>query len=283
MIYIGVTGWGDHDDLYPPGVKSNEKLSIYSSHFPVVEVDSSFYAVQPIRNYEKWANETPEGFQFVVKAYQGMTGHQRSEVPFETRDDMFHAFKESIVPLQRSGKLAMVLFQFPPWFDVNKDNVNILRDCKQRMGDIPCAVEFRHQSWYHEAFREKTLSFLEEQGYIHSICDEPQAGDGSIPIVMETISNKDVLVRLHGRNVNGWRNPGNNQKWREVRYLYDYDKEELMEWKERIEKLRKECKNVTILFNNNSGGHASGNAKEMIRMLDIEYSNLNPRQLDLFD
>lgn len=283
MIYIGVTGWGDHDDLYPPGVKSNEKLSIYSSHFPVVEVDSSFYAVQPIRNYEKWANETPEGFQFVVKAYQGMTGHERGEIPFETRDDMFTAFKESIVPLQRSGKLAMVLFQFPPWFDVNKDNVNILRDCKERMGDIPCAVEFRHQSWYHEAFREKTLSFLEEQGYIHSICDEPQAGEGSIPIVMETISNKEVLVRLHGRNVNGWRNPGNNQKWREVRYLYDYDKEELVEWKDRIEKLRKECKNVTILFNNNSGGHASGNAKEMIRMLDIEYTNLNPRQLDLFD
>ncbi|MCA0986657.1 DUF72 domain-containing protein [Guptibacillus algicola] len=283
MIYIGVTGWGDHDDLYPPGVKSNEKLSIYSSHFPVVEVDSSFYAVQPIRNYEKWANETPEGFQFVVKAYQGMTGHERGEIPFETRDDMFTAFKESIVPLQRSGKLAMVLFQFPPWFDVNKDNVNILRDCKERMGDIPCAVEFRNQSWYHEAFREKTLSFLEEQGYIHSICDEPQAGEGSIPIVMETISNKDVLVRLHGRNVNGWRNPGNSQKWREVRYLYDYDKEELEEWKDRIEKLRKECKNVTILFNNNSGGHASGNAKEMIRMLDIEYTNLNPRQLDLFD
>ncbi|WP_270180620.1 DUF72 domain-containing protein [Alkalihalobacillus sp. CinArs1] len=283
MIYIGVTGWGDHDDLYPPGVKSNEKLSIYSSHFPVVEVDSSFYAVQPIRNYEKWASETPEGFQFVVKAYQGMTGHERGEIPFETRDAMFKAFKESIVPLQRSGKLAMVLFQFPPWFDVNKDNVNLLRDCKERMGDIPCAVEFRHQSWYHEAFREKTLSFLEEQGYIHSICDEPQAGEGSIPIVMETISNDDVLVRLHGRNVNGWRNPGNNQKWREVRYLYEYDNNELKEWKERIEQLRKECKNVYILFNNNSGGHASGNAKEMIRMLDIEYTNLNPRQLDLFD
>lgn len=283
MIYIGVTGWGDHDDLYPPGVKSNEKLSIYSSHFPVVEVDSSFYAVQPVKNYEKWANETPENFKFVVKAYQGMTGHERGELPFETRDEMFQAFKESIAPLQRDGKLAMVLFQFPPWFDVNKDNVNILRDCKQRMGEIPCAVEFRHQSWYHEAFRDKTLSFLEEQGFIHTICDEPQAGEGSVPIVMETISHNEVLVRLHGRNVNGWRNPGNRQKWREVRYLYEYSNEELLEWKERIEKLRKECKNVYILFNNNSGGHAAGNAKDMIRMLEIEYTNLNPRQLDLFD
>ena len=52
MIYIGVTGWGDHDDLYPPGVKSNEKLSIYGSHFPTVEVDSSFYAVQRQRTFK---------------------------------------------------------------------------------------------------------------------------------------------------------------------------------------------------------------------------------------
>ncbi|WP_394171773.1 DUF72 domain-containing protein [Guptibacillus hwajinpoensis] len=283
MIYIGVTGWGDHDDLYPPDVKSNEKLSLYASHFPIVEVDSSFYAVQPTRNFQKWADETPEDFRFVVKAYQGMTGHQRGDVPFETREEMFQAFINSLGPIQKAGKLSMVLFQFPPWFDVNKENVDILRDCKQRMGDIPCAVEFRHQSWYHEAFRDKTLHFLEEQGYIHTICDEPQAGEGSVPLVMETVQSKQVLVRLHGRNVNGWTNPGNRHNWRDVRYLYDYNEEELMEWKERIHQLANECEHVSILFNNNSGGHASGNAKKMIQMLDIEYTNLNPKQLDLFE
>lgn len=283
MIYIGVTGWGDHDDLYPPDVRSNEKLSLYASHFPIVEVDSSFYAVQPTRNYQKWADETPEDFRFVVKAYQGMTGHQRGDVPFETREEMFQAFINSLAPIQKAGKLSMVLFQFPPWFDVNKENVDILRDCKQRMGNIPCAVEFRHQSWYHDAFRDKTLHFLEEQGYIHTICDEPQAGDGSVPLVMETIHSEQVLVRLHGRNVNGWTNPGNRHNWRDVRYLYDYNEEELMEWKERIHQLANECEHVSILFNNNSGGHASGNAKKMIQMLDIEYTNLNPKQLDFFE
>ena len=95
MIYIGVTGWGDHDTLYPSTIKPKDKLAEYSSHFPVVEVDASFYAVQPIRNAEKWVKETPDSFKFIVKAYQGMTGHQRGDIPFESKKDMFHAFKDS--------------------------------------------------------------------------------------------------------------------------------------------------------------------------------------------
>ena len=34
---------------YPDGIKAKDKLAEYSSHFPVVEVDTSFYAVQPVR------------------------------------------------------------------------------------------------------------------------------------------------------------------------------------------------------------------------------------------
>src|SRR3954471_11715419 len=110
MIYIGVTGWGDHDSLYPVQIKSKNKLSEYSSHFLVVEVDASFYAVQPVSNASKWVRETPEDFRFVVKAYQGMTGHQRSDTPFKTRAEMFQAFKDSLKPYQDANKLAMVLF-----------------------------------------------------------------------------------------------------------------------------------------------------------------------------
>lgn len=42
MIYIGLTGWGDHDSLYTDDIKARDKLSEYSSHFPVVEVDATF-------------------------------------------------------------------------------------------------------------------------------------------------------------------------------------------------------------------------------------------------
>ncbi|MDQ0155295.1 DUF72 domain-containing protein [Robertmurraya andreesenii] len=281
MIYIGLTGWGDHDSLYRSDTPSHAKLREYAAYFPTVEVDTSFYAVQPKKNAEKWIRDTPEGFQFIVKAYQGMTGHQRGDIPFENRKEMFSAFKDSLEPYIKSKKLAMVLFQFPPWFDCKKENVQYLRWCKAAMGEIPCALEFRHQSWFMPAFYEKTLQFMKEEGWIHSICDEPQAGAGSIPTVLKPTNNEKVLVRFHGRNVHGWQKK-TGVNWREVRYLYRYNKDELMEWVTRVNELQKECKDVYVVFNNNSGGDAADNGRQFIDLLNIEYTNLAPRQLDLF-
>ncbi|RCK12612.1 DUF72 domain-containing protein [Bacillus licheniformis] len=82
---------GDHDSLYPPKTSSQNKLIHYSSHFPIVELDASFYAIQPERNNEKWVKETPETFQFIVKAYQGMTGHQFQLYPFSEESPLKEA------------------------------------------------------------------------------------------------------------------------------------------------------------------------------------------------
>ncbi|MEY9216581.1 uncharacterized protein YecE (DUF72 family) [Bacillus subtilis] len=46
--------------------------------------------------------------------------------------------------------------------------------------------------------------------------------------------------------------------------------------------MQQQCKDVFVLFNNNSGGDAADNGKQMLELLDIEYSGLAPRQLDLF-
>lgn len=283
MIYIGLTGWGDHHSLYPAHMKSKDKLAEYGGRFPVVEVDASFYAVQPVRNASKWVNETPENFRFVVKAYQGMTGHQRGDIPFETRTGMFQAFKDSLKPYLDANKLAMVLFQFPPWFECRKKNVSYLRYCKKMMGDIPIALELRNQTWFSDRYRANTLSFMKQAGWIHAIADEPQAGDGSIPIVPVATDANMTLIRMHGRNFYGWNKPnGPNTNWRKVRYLYKYNQAELLEWKKRINKLRADTKDIIILFNNNSGGDAADNAKELQEMLGIEYEGLSPKQLDLF-
>lgn len=283
MIYIGVTGWRDHHSLYPAHLKAKDKLSEYSGHFPVVEIDSSFYAVQSIQNATKWVNDTSEIFRFVVKAYRGMTGHQQGVEPFETRDKMFQAFKESLKPYQAAGKLAAVLFQFPPWFDCQKKNVNYLRYCKQMMGNIPVTLELRNQSWFSDKYRSNTLSFMKEQDWIHTVVDEPQAGDGSIPTVPVVTNSDMTIIRMHGRNFHGWNKPNSaDTNWREVRYLYKYNKEELMEWKQIITDLAKGSQDVIVLFNNNSGGDAVGNAKELQGLLGITYKGLSPRQLNLF-
>jgi len=241
------------------------------------------FAVQPIRNTSKWVRETPDNFRFVVKTYQGMTGHQRAELPFESRTEMFQAFKDSLRPFQQANKLAMVLFQFPPWFDCRKENVNYLRYCKRMMGKVPVALEFRHQSWFSEVYRAGTLAFMKQEGWIHAIADEPQAGEGSIPIVPVATNSDKTLIRLHGRNFYGWTKPKNaDTNWRDVRYLYKYNQRELLEWKERVLELEKHSKDIYVLFNNNSGGDAAGNAKEFQSMLGIEYEGLAPKQLGLF-
>lgn len=281
MIYIGLAGWGDHDSLYPAGIKSSDKLAEYSSHFPVVEVDTSFYAIQPVRNVEKWINDTPETFRFIVKAYQGMTRHKRKDLPFQTVGEMFQAFKESIKPYQESKKLVAVLFQFPPWFECNKENVAYIRYCKKVMGDIPVALEFRNQSWFSSSYREGTLSFMKNEGWIHSIADEPQAGEGSVPFVPVPTDRDMAIVRMHGRNVQGW-NKQKNMNWREVRFLYKYSPEELLRLKKVIQKLENETKDVYVIFNNNSGGDAADNAKEFQEILGVEYEGLASKQLGLF-
>lgn len=281
MIYIGVTGWGDHDSLYPVRIAPRDKLKEYAAHFPIVEVDTAFYAIQPQRNAEKWVAETPNNFHFIVKAYQGMTGHQRGDIPFDTKEEMFAAFKESLQPYLDKKKLGMVLFQFPPWFDCKRENIEYLRWVKKEMGEIPCALEFRHQSWFVEPLRQKTINFMKQEKWIHTVCDEPQSGQGSVPIVLEVTSQHKALIRFHGRNVHGWQKR-TDENWREVRYLYRYNQEELLEWVNYLRGLQEKCEDVFVLFNNNSGGDAADNAKEMIRLLNIEYEGLAPRQLDLF-
>ncbi|WP_416826784.1 DUF72 domain-containing protein [Ectobacillus polymachus] len=281
MINIGLTGWGDHDSLYRDLRSSKMKLQTYSNHFPVVEIDSSFYAIQPERNYKKWIEETPDHFRFVVKAYQGMTGHMRGDIPFTNVDEMFETFKQSIEILEKSGKLTTVLFQYPPWFDCQTKHVDMLLYTKEKMKGIPSAIEFRNETWFMPEYMQQTLSYLKHAKWMHTICDEPQTETGSIPIVLEATHSDVTLIRLHGRNVHGWLR-GNRENWRAVRCLYRYSEEQLKDWAAHIENLQKHSKEIVVLFNNNSGGDAADNAKQLMRLLHLSYEAHSTLQMKLF-
>ena len=78
----------------------------------------------------------------------------------------------------------MILVQFPPWFDCTKENVEEIRFVCAKLDGFDIAVEFRHQSWYSPKYHATGhLSFLKGLNVIHSVCDEPQAGQGSIPLI----------------------------------------------------------------------------------------------------
>ncbi|GEK33838.1 DUF72 domain-containing protein [Kurthia sibirica] len=281
MIQIGLTGWGDHPAAYSKTTKSSDKLFDYSGHFPIVELDTSFYAIPSEANIKKWIKNTPDGFTFVMKAYQGMTGHLRENLPYTTKTEMFDAFKVAADIFYDQKRLAMILVQFPPWFDCQYKNVQYIRYVKEQLEKYPIAIEFRNRTWFNEQFKAGTLGLLKELNITNTVCDEPQIGEGSIPLVAE-VTTKSALVRIHGRNVHGWRNPGNAEQWRKVRFLYNYNDEELLELKEVVEMLQKSADHVYVLFNNNSDYDAFPNAKELKRMLAIKFEGLSPKQLDLF-
>lgn len=116
---------------------------------------------------------------------------------------------------------------------------------------------------------------------MHSICDEPQAGTGSVPTVLRTTHRAGTIVRFHGRNTFGWNSVGQSN-WRDVRYLYRYSEEELAEWVMHLRQLEPLSERIYVIFNNNSGGDAADNARQLKKLLGIEYKGLGPRQLDLF-
>ncbi|MCK8488218.1 DUF72 domain-containing protein [Paenibacillus sp. MBLB2552] len=282
MIRIGLAGWGDHDDLYPARTPAKDKLAWYAKYFNMVEVDSSFYAVLGDEVYRRWLAETPPDFTFVIKAYQGMTGHSRGKSLFGGPGDMFQAYLDSIQPVVEAGRLKAVMFQFPPWFDCTPEHVRQLRAIRKWMGDLPLALEFRHQSWFAADNQERTLDFMRQERWIHIVCDEPQAGQGSVPTVLEPTDAELTIVRMHGRNAAGWSQAGSSN-WREIRTLYRYSQEELAEWTEMLNQvLDKGTNEICMIFNNNSGGDAAVNALEMMGLLGQSPRALPPRQMDLF-
>ena len=52
-----------------------DRLRYYASQFPLTEIDSTYYAPPAERQARLWAERTPEGFRFNVKAYSLLTGH----------------------------------------------------------------------------------------------------------------------------------------------------------------------------------------------------------------
>ena len=50
MILIGTSGYSFADwvgPFYPPGTKKSEMLAYYSRHFPVSEINATYYRIPP--------------------------------------------------------------------------------------------------------------------------------------------------------------------------------------------------------------------------------------------
>ncbi len=71
MIRAGIGGWTFkpwRGTFYPPGLPQAQELAFASRALTTIEINGTFYRTQKPDTFRKWADETPDGFVFSVKA-----------------------------------------------------------------------------------------------------------------------------------------------------------------------------------------------------------------------
>ena len=286
-IRVGTASWTDKSLLgsgwYPKGVGSaEERLKYYATHFPLVEVDSTYYFPPSEKNSELWVERTPDNFVFNIKAFSLLTQHptkaealwkdlpkpdKRSIYPKDLEpkviDEAWDRFLSALEPLHQAGKLGAILFQFPPWFTIARKNKDYIVECAKRAAPMPIAVEFRNKTWMSEDNREEALDFLEGHGLPYVCVDMPQGFKSSIPPVVAATADL-AMMRFHGHNDAEWES-GSVQK----RFKYLYSEKELKEWAPKVEQLASDAKETHVLMNNCYRDYAQQNAKELAELLRV--------------
>jgi len=290
-VYYGTSSWTDKTLLaskrfYPPSAKSAaDRLRYYAERFPLVEVDSTYYALPSERNAALWIERTPAHFVFNIKAFGLLTHHPvgaralpaklRESVGEEkqrlyrkdfspdalaTVDDMFVS---ALRPLEAAGRLGAVLFQFPRWFVRSRPNIDYLRELSERF-PYRIAVEFRGPTWMESDRADRTLSLLSDLGMSYVVVDEPQGFKTSIPPVVAATSPELAVLRFHGRNADTWEKPGLTAA---ERFRYLYSEEELEQWVGPARELAAGAKQLHILMNNCYEDYGIRNAAQMGALL----------------
>lgn len=284
-ILVGTASWTDPTLLssgwYPGQVKTAEqRLSYYAAHFPLVEVDATYYSPPAESTARLWAQRTPDGFTFNIKAFSLLTGHptkvsaiykdlrpettKRSVYPDdltpEARDQVWERFLSSLTPLVDAGKLGALLFQFPPWFTIRHANKQYVLEVARRCAPLRVAVELRHHSWFDGDNERETLDFLQQHGLPFVCVDMPQGHTSSIPPVVAATGDLAV-VRFHGRSER-WTSKDIHEK-----FGYRYRREELADWAPRLRDLARQTEQTHVLMNNCYSDYAQTNAEDLIELL----------------
>jgi uncharacterized protein YecE (DUF72 family) len=284
-IRVGTASWTDKTLIasgwYPPEAGTPEKrLRFYARQFPLVEVDATYYALPAEQTASAWAERTPAGFSFNIKAFSLFTTHPTpvKALPTDLREAAagesgksrvylkdvdpavteaaWERFLAALEPLNRAGKLGAILLQFPPWFPISRANKEYIVACAQRAAPRRVCVEFRNRTWMTPDNQEETLGFLASHQLPYVCVDMPQGYPSSIPPVLAATSDLAV-VRMHGHS-DKW-----NSKDIYERFGYKYSAGEIDEWAPKIRGLADSAELTQVLFNNCYSNYAQVNAQEL--------------------
>lgn len=289
-IRIGTASWTDPEFIkagwYPDDVKNDAegRLRYYAEHFPMVEVNATFYALPRIATVQAWADRTPDRFRFHVKAHQVISGHASDparlpeplrDLPYdadrrgrirrpsrEMRDAVIDSMVEAIAPL--GDKLGAVLLQLPPHVACTDDTRAEIGRIVERLQPLRTAVEFRHVSWADPGNREAAAEMLAERDAAWVCVDAPRIDvPSAMPPIVEVTCPELAYLRLHGRNANTWQ----GSRTVAERFDWQYSDEELGEWIGPVIEMAERAQEVAVVFNNNHGDFALRSAARFGEML----------------
>jgi len=205
-IYVGVGGWNFapwRGSFYPKGLTQARELHYASRQLTSIEINSTFYGLQKPATFQKWHDETPDGFVFSVKAPRFVTHRKR------LADASVQRFIASGI-LRLGAKLGPINWQLPPVMQFDAEDLATFLALLPRMVEgrvLRHALEARHPSFDCEEFislaREHDVAIVE-------------AGDSEYPRIQARTAPFSYL-RLMGTKASAEKGyaPAALARWRE--------------------------------------------------------------------
>ena len=238
--YIGTSGWSyahwAKGRFYPKGLKQGEWLSFFARHFGTVEINSTFYRMPKPEMVSRWQQVTGSRFRFAVKLWRRITHQKRLAGCGRELGDFFE------VARLLGPKRGPLLVQLPP--SMRKDVARLetfLAELKKVLGRSrwKVAIEFRNTDW----LCEQVYELLDGHGAALCLADMERC-----PIT-EPNDVSFVYVRRHG--------PGG-------RYRGCYAPAHIAADADHVRGWLQAGKDVFVYYNNDIGGHAVDNARQLI-------------------
>lgn len=250
QLWLGTSGYSYPDwvgGFYPAGTRPGRMLAYYARHFPLVELNFTFYRLPTAALLARLADQTPPGFQFVVKLPRTVSHEEDArELP---------PFLAAVEELRRRGQLLGLLAQLPQASHHERRHRAWIESLARACAGHALAVEFRHRSWHHP----EVPPWLAAQGLDLVAVDVPDL-PGLYPRGLVRSSSR-LYVRFHSRNAAHWYRSDKD------RYDYDYDDVALREWIAAFRDVAATSERALVLFNNCQRSQAAANARRMEALL----------------
>jgi uncharacterized protein YecE (DUF72 family) len=180
MIRVGIGGWNYEpwrETFYPADVPKAKELDYASRRVTAIEINATFYRTQSAASFRKWAEATPDGFMFSVKAPRAAV--QRKDLR-EAKQSIEWFFNSGVGEL--GAKLGPIFWQMAPYKKFDADEMGAYFDMlPEKLNKRPLrhALEVRHPSFACEAFmrlaRERNIAVATVESEKHPLIVEPTA------------------------------------------------------------------------------------------------------------